>query len=107
MVLEGMTEEERRTFDPIVNPVAPLRLLNKTGGLREVQGGKRACEQGNREALHKVEPFPRGGSGNMPRVLSSRFDGREKNKKKMQLHSPIRSGRKREHFLNGRRTSAE
>ena len=28
-------------------------------------------------------------------------------KKKMQLHSPIRSGRKREHFLNGRRTSAE
>ena len=77
MVLELMTEEERRTFDPIVNPVAPLRLLNKTGGLREVQGGKRACEQGNREALHKVEPFPRGGSGNMPRVLSSRFDGRE------------------------------
>ena len=40
VVLEGMTEEERRTFDPIVNPVAPLRLLNKTGGLREVQGAK-------------------------------------------------------------------
>ena len=40
MVLEGMTEEERRTFDSIVNPVAPLRLLNKTGGLREVQGAR-------------------------------------------------------------------